>query len=454
MPQTNITYDTPYNKKLVERLKDLDEKKMFHSYDAYHPSPMGYRMGTFHGQYSEPPVMKGGVAPSKYILNGNSPAYPPMSMNAGIAVHSGGARGYAGMDGAVGGKFSFSDFTKGVADVGKAVAPFAPLLLAAGREEKKGGKFSLKGLNKGLKSAVDIAKTGKDAYDLYSSIAGAGVSSNARKAGVKRVKGGAKGLPQVFQDLAKEVAPVALHMLVGMGRPAKMGDKVKAIADAACEMRGGSFWKDFGRGFKKGFTGAADVAKTIAPIAVPLMMAAGRHKYGKSFNMGKGLAAALKKEAKGGAIVGAYLGKDGQVHHGAAVGGKFSLKGLNKGLKSAVDIAKTGKDAYDLYSSIAGAGTSGGMSLKDVLESTKRIGRDAVGEVKKRGKAAGKDLIKQVGRAAKKSLAESVNKSAKDVVAATGGGRAARAAIVKKVMAEKGLKLIEASKYVKQHGLY
>jgi hypothetical protein len=69
-------------------------------------------------------------------------------------------------------------------------------------------------------------------------------------------------------------------------------------------------------------------------------------------------------------------------------------------------------------------------------------------------KAAGKDLIKQVGRAAKKSLAESVNKSAKDVVAATGGGRAARAAIVKKVMAEKGLKLIEASKYVKQHGLY
>ena len=34
------------------------------------------------------------------------------------------------------------------------------------------------------------------------------------------------------------------------------------------------------------------------------------------------------------------------------------------------------------------------------------------------------------------------------------GGRSTRAAIVKKVMAEKGLKLIEASKYVKAHGLY
>jgi len=33
-------------------------------------------------------------------------------------------------------------------------------------------------------------------------------------------------------------------------------------------------------------------------------------------------------------------------------------------------------------------------------------------------------------------------------------GRSARAAIVRKVMSEKGLKMIEASKYVKEHGLY
>ena len=33
-------------------------------------------------------------------------------------------------------------------------------------------------------------------------------------------------------------------------------------------------------------------------------------------------------------------------------------------------------------------------------------------------------------------------------------GRKARAAIVKKVMAEKGLKMVDASKYVKEHGLY
>jgi hypothetical protein len=34
------------------------------------------------------------------------------------------------------------------------------------------------------------------------------------------------------------------------------------------------------------------------------------------------------------------------------------------------------------------------------------------------------------------------------------GGRAKRAEIVKRIMKEKGLKMIEASKYVKLHGLY
>ena len=34
------------------------------------------------------------------------------------------------------------------------------------------------------------------------------------------------------------------------------------------------------------------------------------------------------------------------------------------------------------------------------------------------------------------------------------GGKAKRAEIVKKIMKEKGLKLIEASRYVKEHNLY
>ena len=30
------------------------------------------------------------------------------------------------------------------------------------------------------------------------------------------------------------------------------------------------FWKDFGRGFKKGFTGAANIASKAAKVLVPI----------------------------------------------------------------------------------------------------------------------------------------------------------------------------------------
>jgi hypothetical protein len=39
-------------------------------------------------------------------------------------------------------------------------------------------------------------------------------------------------------------------------------------------------------------------------------------------------------------------------------------------------------------------------------------------------------------------------------VVGAGDGRRKRAEIVRRVMKEKGMKMIEASKYVKEHGLY
>jgi len=50
-------------------------------------------------------------------------------------------------------------------------------------------------------------------------------------------------------------------------------------------------------------------------------------------------------------------------------------------------------------------------------------------------------------------MGEGTGKKAKRVVGA-GDGRRKRAEIVRKVMADKGMKMIEASKYVKEHGLY
>ena len=91
MPQANITYDTPYNRKLASRVNQLEEDMLWYNKHQYHPSPMGFRIGNFHnaqGIANTPNIARdysyagggtegkviGGVREKKYILNGNSPA--------------------------------------------------------------------------------------------------------------------------------------------------------------------------------------------------------------------------------------------------------------------------------------------------------------------------------------------------------------------------------------------
>jgi len=109
MPQANITYDAPYNRSMVKFIEELDHKHWEKAYPAYHPNPMGFRLGAFHG---EQPLVGGGSSPMKYNPSGNSSAYPMMNMHSGMAVSSGGAR-YSGVDGAVGGKKGFNVFDEG-----------------------------------------------------------------------------------------------------------------------------------------------------------------------------------------------------------------------------------------------------------------------------------------------------------------------------------------------------
>jgi len=60
-----------------------------------------------------------------------------------------------------------------------------------------------------------------------------------------------------------------------------------------------------------------------------------------------------------------------------------------------------------------------------------------------------KPVLKEAGKKVLQTVAKKLSGGS-----TAGGGRSKRAEIVKKVMKEKGLKMIEASKYVKQHGLY
>jgi len=168
MPQANITYDSPYNRKVVATLNEMDEKHWQKAYPAYHPNPLGMRLSTFHGEMPHAGMVGGGSHTLKYNPSGNSPSYPPHNLAAGLAVSSGGAMlggphgirhpALAGMDGAVGGgpntwrkfKNTFKDIGHALAPAGKAVWSdvVAPVAREVGPELVKGAVMGALGAGK------------------------------------------------------------------------------------------------------------------------------------------------------------------------------------------------------------------------------------------------------------------------------------------------------------------
>ena len=277
MPQASITYDTAYNRKLVEKMRRVAASSLEMRDE---PTTFPNSLGTFHG---EKPKLLGGGPVAQYIVNGNSPAYPPLHMRSGMEVSSGGR--YAGQDGAV----------------------------------------------------------------------------------------------------------------------------------------GGSFWKDFARGFSSVLKVAAAPLSFVAPeVGLPLGAlgeAVGSVGSGKKRG----------RPRKGGATSG------GATSGGVMSGGRKA--GRPKGSKNKKGGATSG-------------GVTSGGGLKEVLASAIESAKPMV----KEGMKLAVETLKKKGRKAAVEGLEAIKK--KIGGATSGGGRAARAAIVKKVMAEKGLKMIAASKYVKEHGLY
>lgn len=363
MPQSNITYDTGYNRKLKSILDEMDAKHWNNGTSQYHPSMMGFKLSNFHGDYAGEPsakMMVGGGSHSdqKFVNSGNSPAYPPYMMSSGMLVNSGGAR--IGVDGAVGGRtYSLGDFGHDVAHVAKEVAPDV------------------------IRSMM---KSGK---------------------GRKR-KGGSKVGDQIA-SVAKTLMPFA-PLLMGLGRPAPKSkmDVVNALKDLGAKkshtlkklkeiaMSGGYSFGDFAHD-------VASVGKEVAPDLIRSALASG---------------AGRKK--------GGILSPD-------------DLTGmlLQKGVDTLAKKLGAGRKKR--------ASKQGGINLKDVIDS-------AVPTISNLVKSADPAVKDQVS-----SIAKSVGKKAlakvKSAVGA-GRGRSARTAIVKKVMKDRGVSMIQASKIVKSEGLY
>jgi hypothetical protein len=203
MPQANITYDAPYNHSLIARLDKVQDDKWQKAYPAFHPTALGYRLGTFHGEI---PKVGGGSTPLKYNPAGNSPAYPPMVLSSGLAVSSGGSfhqgARYSGVDGAIGAldhpatggrRFNFG---KVLGSIGKVVAPIAEKV-AIKAIEKKVGLGRRKGKAVG---ALPVALAGPPA-ELADSRYFKGTKSGAGEGGAAR---GRSARAEIVKKIMKE----------------------------------------------------------------------------------------------------------------------------------------------------------------------------------------------------------------------------------------------------------
>jgi hypothetical protein len=269
MVQSNITYDAPYNRKLVSILREMDEKHWQKSYPQYTPTPMGQRIGQYHGDLSGT-MVGGGSSPMMYNPAGNSVAYPPIHMASGLEVSSGGA--YAGIDGAVGGKkaYGVSRFVKDLGKIGKAIGikqitkPIAKAATAKAVSEIEGAALSggkkaygvsrfVKDLNKiskavGLKQftkPIAKAATKKAVKELdgapMSDMADVIEETKGGKYGVSRfVKdlnkiGKAVGIKQITKPIAKAATKKAVSEIEGAGRKGGRAERARIVKQVMAE---------------------------------------------------------------------------------------------------------------------------------------------------------------------------------------------------------------------------
>ena len=209
-------------------------------------------------------------------------------------------------------------------------------------------------------------------------------------------------------------------------------------------LHGAGFFDDFGRGFMSVIRPAAGIAKSVLPMMGPEGMAASGVM--NAIGLGK------RRGCGTGAGTGAGVLK---ITHGGATNsdtGAYNGKGTKKGMSR-----KTARLAYE------GMGTGAGRERDDAAMTGMGTGGMMLGQ-DGHGVRQGGGFLSDLGIPVVSNLAGMVGLG-HDEGAGTGGrrrrapagpsdGRRKRAEIVKKVMADKGCSMIEASKYVKAHNLY
>jgi len=210
------------------------------------------------------------------------------------------------------------------------------------------------------------------------------------------------------------------------------------------QLHGAGFWSDFGNGFMSVIRPVAGIAKSVAPLLGPEGMAASGVM--NAIGLGSARRGARGRPRKG---MGTGAGKLVITHGGATNSDTGAYNG--KGRRGCGTGAGTGAGRERDDMAMLGMGTGAGM-----------LGQDG------HGIRQGGGFLSDLGIPIISNLAGAIglgHPEGAGTGAGTGGrrrrapagpsdGRRKRAEVVKKVMAEQGLSMIEASKFVKAHGLY
>jgi hypothetical protein len=248
-----------------------------------------------------------------------------------------------------------------------------------------------------------------------------------------------------------------MSRMVGCGTGGRKGKKSAeamamghALGKHLHQLHGGGFFDDFKSGFNSVFAPVAGVAKSLLPMAGPEGMAAsgvlgalgyGRHgKYDRR-RTGCGTGAGKLVITHGGGrerddvamMSGRGMSGCGSDSDEEMEGGQSFANPSNMGMSGAYQ----------------GQGYEGGGFFDDFKSGFNSVFAPVAGVAKSLLPMAGPE-----GMAASGVLGALGYGRRRRAPAGANDGRRKRAEVVKKVMSERGISMIEASKYVKAHGLY
>lgn len=217
MPQANITYDTPYNHKLIHLLHEMDAKHL-------HNQPIIFqdRTSNYHGA-----KIGGGSSPDqKFILSGNSPSYPPAHFHTGMVTKTQQTGGglWTAIGNAVG---SVADSLTGMGASGGRLTRAK----SVGRRVKRGRETKFEGLpdtvlpapsapkarkGKMAKGSPEAKAWGERMKALRRNKSAPKATASVKKGGKRGSKKGGISLPslndvlEVATPVAKEVGKIAI----------------------------------------------------------------------------------------------------------------------------------------------------------------------------------------------------------------------------------------------------